>query len=283
MLTSKAFLYLATVLPPIILGILIWKSDKFPEPGKFLVTAFMLGVAIDLPLNFLIILSEDHLAPYLGLNVDAYYNWKAGDPNPVGESAFLNFFKASYLEESLKFAFLIFICVRLEALNEPIDAIVYGAAIGLGYAAMENLGYLSASSFQDAWSIEMVKMRYYPLIMHLGFGVVMGWLLSQSLFDEPSKFKRKFLLILSLSIPVIFHGVYNYYGTYDVFPILTIILIISIIYWLEGVIKKLLKPKINMSCNIRYYLYLQFIFIVGYSSGCFSNFYHKIMVLQQSP
>lgn len=231
MLTSKAFLYLATVLPPIILGILIWKSDKFPEPGKFLVTAFMLGVAIDLPLNFLIILSEDHLAPYLGLNVDAYYNWKAGDPNPVGESAFLNFFRAAYLEESLKFAFLIFICVRLEALNEPIDAIVYGAAIGLGYAAMENLGYLSASSFQDAWSIEMVKMRYYPLIMHLGFGVVMGWLLSQSLFDEPSKFKRKFLLILSLSIPVIFHGVYNYYGTYDVFPILTIILIISIIYW----------------------------------------------------
>ena len=231
MLTSKAFLYLATVLPPIILGILVWKSDKFPEPGKFLVTAFMLGVAIDLPLNFLIILSEDHLAPYLGLNVDAYYNWKAGDPNPVGESAFLNFFRAAYLEESLKFAFLIFICVRLEALNEPIDAIVYGAAIGLGYAAMENLGYLSASSFQDAWSIEMVKMRYYPLIMHLGFGVVMGWLLSQSLFDEPSKFKRTFLLILSLSIPVIFHGVYNYYGTYDVFPILTIILIISIIYW----------------------------------------------------
>ena len=231
MLTSKAFLYLATVLPPIILGILIWKSDKFPEPGKFLVTAFMLGVAIDLPLNFLIILSEDHLAPYLGLNVDAYYNWKAGDPNPVGESAFLNFFRAAYLEESLKFAFLIFICVRLEALNEPIDAIVYGAAIGLGYAAMENLGYLSASSLQDAWSIEMVKMRYYPLIMHLGFGVVMGWLLSQSLFDEPSKFKRTFLLILSLSIPVIFHGVYNYYGTYDVFPILTIILIISIIYW----------------------------------------------------
>ncbi len=231
MLTSKAFLYLATVLPPIILGILIWKSDKFPEPGKFLVTAFMLGVSIDLPLDFLIILSEKHLAPFLSLNVDAYYNWKEGDPNPVGESAFLNFFRAAYLEESLKFAFLIFICVRLEALNEPIDAIVYGAAIGLGYAAMENLGYLSASSLQDAWSIEMVKMRYYPLIMHLGFGVVMGWLLSQSLFDEPSKFKRKFLLILSLSIPVIFHGVYNYYGTYDVFPILTIILIISIIYW----------------------------------------------------
>ena len=91
MFTSKAFLYLATVLPPIILGILIWKSDKFPEPGKFLVTAFMLGVAIDLPLHFLIIFSEDHLAPLLGLDVDAYYNWKQGDAFPAGESAFLNF------------------------------------------------------------------------------------------------------------------------------------------------------------------------------------------------
>ena len=231
MFSSPLFIYLATIIPPILLGVIIWKSDKFPEPGKFLVTAFMLGVAIDLPLHFLIILSEDHLAPLLGLDVDAYYNWKQGDAFPAGESAFLNFFRAAYLEESLKYAFLIFICVRLEALNEPIDAIVYGAAIGLGYAAMENLGYLGSSSLEDAWSIEMVKMRYYPLIMHLGFGVVMGWLLSQSLFDEPSKFKRTFLLILSLSIPIIYHGVYNYYETYDVFPILTIILIISIIYW----------------------------------------------------
>ena len=118
--------------------------------------------------------------------------------------------------------------MRLDALNEPIDAIVYGAAIGLGYAAMENLFYLYAP---EAWSLETVKTRYYPLIMHLGFGVVMGWLLSLSLFDETSKFKRTFLIILSLLIPVLFHGTYNYYGTADIFPILTIILIISIIYW----------------------------------------------------
>ena len=59
----------------------------------------------------------------------------------------------------------------------------------------------------------------------------MGWLLSLSLFDEPSKFKRRFLIVLSLLIPVIYHGTYNYYGTADIFPILTLILISSIIYW----------------------------------------------------
>ena len=39
------------------------------------------------------------------------------------------------------------------------------------------------------------------------------------------------MLILALAIPVIFHGVYNYYGTVDTFPILTIFLIIGIIFW----------------------------------------------------
>ena len=233
MFNTPAFIYLATVLPPILIGIMIWKSDKFPEPGKFLVTAFLLGVSIDLPLYFLIILAEDHLAPFLSLNLEEIDLWREGKQEenaifPYGTFAFLHFFRAAFLEEGLKFALLIFICVKLDALDEPIDAIVYGAAIGLGYAAMENIGYLYAP---DAWSLETVKGRYYPLVMHLGFGVVMGWLLSQNLFDEPSKFKRRFMLILALAIPVIFHGVYNYYGTADTFPILTIFLVIGIIFW----------------------------------------------------
>ena len=66
-----------------------------------------------------------------------------------------------------------------------------------------------------------VKARYYPLMMHLGFGVIMGWLLSQNLFEERNNFKRKLMLILSLLIPVLFHGTYNYLGAYDVWPILT--------------------------------------------------------------
>ena len=178
------------------------------------------------------------MAPLIGLDYNSYLNAiKANEWKPewtsfyAGEAAFMSFFRAAFLEEGLKFALLIFVCVRLNALNEPLDAIVYGAAIGLGYAAMENIGYLNSSNFDDAWTLEMVRARYYPLIMHLGFGVVMGWLLSQNLFDEINRFKRKFMLIISLAIPVLFHGIYNFYGTADVFPILTLILIISIIYW----------------------------------------------------
>ena len=277
MFNSTAFIYLATVLPPILIGIGIWKSDKFPEPGKFLVTAFLLGVAIDLPLHFLIILAEDHLAPLIGLNLEElklFMEEKQEDNAifPYGTYAFQNFFRAAFLEEGLKFALLIFICVKLEALDEPIDAIVYGAAIGLGYAAMENLGYLYAP---DAWSLETVTMRYYPLVMHLGFGVVMGWLLSLNLFDEESKFKRKFMLILSLAIPVIFHGVYNMYLAVHTFPILTIFLVIGIIFWVRKDQEKKFtesedKYKIeNSDVAYTYLITLALVFIIFISANIY--------------
>ena len=237
MLKDPSFIYLATILPPILLGIGIWKSDKFPEPGKFLVASFLLGVSIILPLDLLIRITQDHIAPMLGLDLDALKAWnegawkEEGSVVPAAERTFMSFFRAAFLEEGLKFALLLFFCVRLSALNEPMDAIVYGAAIGLGYAAMENIPYLNTGDPETAWTMTAVKGRYYPLIMHLGFGVVMGWLLSLNLFEERSQFKRRLMLILALLVPVIFHGVYNFYGTYDVFTILTLIMVMTIIYF----------------------------------------------------
>ena len=237
MFTDPSFLYLVTILPPMILGITIWKSDKFPEPGKFLVASFLLGVSISFPLYLFVMIAEDHIAPLLGLDLDAITRWNEGawkEDNavyPAAERTFMSFFRAAFLEEGIKFALLIFFCVRLSELNEPMDAIVYGAAIGLGYAAMENLGYLNSGDLETAWTFAIVKVRYIPLIMHLGFGVLMGWLLSQNLFEESNLFKRRLMLILALAIPVIFHGSYNYLRAFEIFPILTLIMTTGIIYY----------------------------------------------------
>ena len=170
MFTDPSFLYLVTILPPMILGIIIWKSDKFLEPGKFLVASFLLGVSISFPLYLFVMIAEDHIAPLLGLDLDAITRWNEGawkEDNavyPAAERTFMSFFRAAFLEEGIKFALLIFFCVRLSDLNEPMDAIVYGAAIGLGYAAMENLGYLNSGDLETAWSFSIVKVRYVPLI-----------------------------------------------------------------------------------------------------------------------
>ena len=278
MFKDPSFIYLATILPPIILGLIIWKSDRFPEPGKFLVASFLLGVSIYLPLDFLIMITEDHIARLLNLDLEAINAYQDGgwkEENaiyPAGELAFMHFFRAAFLEEGIKFALLIFFCVRLSDLNEPMDAIVYGAAIGLGYAAMENIPYLNTGDPTTAWTMEIVKARYYPLIMHLGFGVIMGWLLSQNLFEERSKFKRKLMLILSLVIPVIFHGSYNYLRAFDVFPILTLIMVIGIVYYyrrdqLKKITESVEKSKINnLDVFYSYLVSLVFVSIVVLSA-----------------
>jgi len=276
MIRDPSFIYLATILPPILIGYMIWRSDRFPEPGKFLVASFLLGVSIYLPLDLLIMITEDHLAPFLSLDMNAYKNYEVGDPTPVGEHAFQMFFRAAFLEEGLKFALLIFFCVRLSDLNEPMDAIVYGAAIGLGYAAMENIPYLNTGDPETAWTMTVVKQRYYPLIMHLGFGVIMGWLLSLNLFGEQSTFKRRLMLILALAIPVIFHGSYNYLGAFDVFPILTLIMVIGIIYYyrreqLKKITESVDKAKIE-NIDIFYSYLITFTFVaVVVLSAIFAN------------
>ena len=281
MFTDPSFLYLATILPPILLGIIIWKSDKFQEPGKFLVASFLLGVSIIFPLDLFIRISEDHIAPLLNLDLEAITRWNEGawkDDNavyPAAERIFMSFFRAAFLEEGIKFALLIFFCVRLSDLNEPMDAIVYGAAIGLGYAAIENLGYLQSGNLENAWTFSMVKVRYIPLIMHLGFGVLMGWLLSQNLFEERNVFKRRLMLILALALPVVFHGSYNYLRAYEIFPILTLIMIIGIIYYyrqeqLKKVTEEIDKDRIeNIDVFYAYASTLLLVFLIVFSTILF--------------
>jgi len=278
MLTDPSFIYLATILPPILLGIIIWKSDKFPEPGKYLIASFLLGVSIILPLDLFIMITQDHIAPMLGLDLEALKAWNEGAWKeegvvvPAAERTFMSFFRAAFLEEGLKFALLLFFCVRLSALNEPMDAIVYGAAIGLGYAAIENVGYLNYADLGTAWSFTMVKIRYIPLIMHLGFGVIMGWLLSLNLFEERSLFKRRIMLILALALPVVLHGSYNYLGASDVFPVLILILIIGIIYFyrreqLKRITEDMDKAKIkNIDVFYSYLISVLLVILVIFQS-----------------
>ena len=219
--------YFATITPPIILGIIIWQSDRFKEPGHLLIASFLLGCAIDIPLGLFINIAEDIIGPLLGLEV-----WNKATYG-ISEDAFQNFFRAAFLEESIKFAILIFICTRLAALNEPMDAVIYASAIGLGYPTMENIGYLEAAPFLGVPEWTMVKGRLYPLVMHFGFAVIMGLFLSQNIFVERNVFKRRVMIILALLVPVMYHGIYNFKRGWDVFPILTLIFIIGIYYYLR--------------------------------------------------
>ena len=256
-------LYLSTILPPIILGVIIWKTDRFQEPAHLLLASFLIGFAIALPLDLLIAITHDVIAPALNLDLDA-------KEATVAEFAFMHFFRAAFLEEGIKFALLIFFCVRLADLNEPMDAIIYAAAIGLGYATMENIGYLynelNKCTDQNCWAWDTVKARFYPLIMHFGFAVVMGFFLSQSLFREREVFKKRVSIILALLVPVVFHGSYNYLQAFDVFPVLTLVFIMGIFYYYRSEQSQRITEPMDKSniegLNIFYSYIVSFLLVI---------------------
>ena len=214
-------IYLATALPVVLLLGMVYYVDRFREPPRFIIGTFFLGVGLVYPLHLFIIIVEDIIGPVVGI-----------DPGNWG--AYQNFFRAAYLEESLKFIFLIYFCARLSEMDEPIDPIIYGAALGLGYAGWENIGYVFNTNYvgelldlSKMWN--MVLVRVGPAFGHMSLGIIMGSFVSMNLFNQPDSFKRRLYIVLALMVPVILHGAHNHFVGVESFHMLTILIITSII------------------------------------------------------
>lgn len=213
--------YLSHAFPPLFLLLIFFYRDKFKEPIRYVFASFFLGVAIIYPLDYLIIIAD-----YFGDNY--FYN----------EILFLlynSFFRAAFLEEGLKFFIIFFFCSKLIDFNEKYDALLYSAAVGLGYAGIENIDYF------QIYGLEMSE-RLTPLFAHLGFALIMGLFLSKAIFNNLNK---KLSIFLSLFIPVFLHGLHNfvldlqyyYYGNFFYYfwiiyiAIIIVFILLVIIYY----------------------------------------------------
>ena len=115
--------------------------------------------------------------------------------------------------------------------NEPMDAIVYGTLISLGFATYENYTYVyewavaiaKEENFSaEAFSYLVALGRSYSAIPLHGFnGAVMGYYFGMYAFTG-----NKNYLVLSLALPYLFHGFYNYL----LFPNSMIIIVILVIF-----------------------------------------------------
>jgi len=119
-------------------------------------------------------------------------------------------------------------------MDEPIDPIIYGAAVGLGYAGWENIGYVFNTNYvgelldlSKMW--EMVLVRVGPAFGHMGLGIIMGSLVSMNLFNQWDPFKRRLYIVLALMVPVILHGTHNHFAAIESYHVLTVLIIASIL------------------------------------------------------
>ena len=174
-----------TVGVPLFIVFAIIYSDKFREPTDLVIKTFFAGVIICFPaaeLNHLLIPSYE-------------YSYRAG-----------------FTEETLKFLVLYFYIRPKSAFNEPIDAIVYGVIVSLGFATFENITYVYMGGFEaDSFSLSIMR-AVSAIPLHATCGIIMGYFFGLYAFTHSKQF-----LIKSIIFPIGIHATYNFLTMYDFF------------------------------------------------------------------
>ena len=106
--------------------------------------------------------------------------------------------------------------------NEPIDGIVYGVTVSLGFATLENIYYVYLlADYFDTSSMALAIARSFSAVpAHAVFGVFMGYF-----FMKYSFIKKGDNLLFAFLIPFVLHGCYNLFIASNFFISLLLILI----------------------------------------------------------
>ena len=201
---------LITIVPSILILLYFFLSDRFKEPKGSIALVFFLGILICLP---------------AGIINDFMYK-TFNDGSDFSERLSSSFLSAAWSEELLKFIILYFIVLRRNEFNEPMDGIVYGVAVSLGFATFENYDYVYRLA--EEWEInpyQMAVWRSYSAVpMHGLMGCIMGFYFGLYAFTANKKY-----LALCIFIPFIIHGFYNFLTYPYHFMVLGIVVIYSIV------------------------------------------------------
>ena len=231
------FLYLlAAILPAVVLVLYAYKQDQFPEPPRIVFKTFLFGCATVLAINLIIPILDNYNEEFFSGETYHFFD---------------SFIRAAFVEEFFKACVIIFYCTRKTAFDEPMDGVIYGIAASLGFAAYENISYVLY--FEKVPSFDIALVRAFTAIpMHALCGVVMGFLISQSIFENKHNYLN---LFLALFIPVGIHGLYNYSFSSSVISYQIayfLLLVFSIRAYL--IFKNLkLRQKQSIIFNKRYY------------------------------
>ena len=204
---------LSAVVPSIVILLLFYYQDKYPEPFPIIIRTFFLGVLICIPAYFI-------NTYFINLIYESYYDYEI----TINTTEFLNaLIPGALVEEILKFIVLYHVCFKYECLDEKIDALVYGTSIALGFAASENLVYvLNASDYDTTWSTIAWLRAFTAVPAHACWGIIMGYFLYTF---KNNKVKS---ISLGLSVPIFLHMLYNSnYISYSIVLIISIFMAVS--------------------------------------------------------
>jgi RsiW-degrading membrane proteinase PrsW (M82 family) len=157
---------------------------------------------------------RDRLEPEPRGLVIKVFLWGAFAGIPIALVEFLLFrlvsplYLAPVVEELGKFLVVYWWVYRCREFDEPMDGIVYGTAAALGFATLENIGYVvGAAAHGNALALAIVR-ALFSVPMHALCGALWGYALGRAKFLRPAP-GRAFILG-GLGLAMLLHGLFNF-------------------------------------------------------------------------
>ncbi|SHJ28231.1 Protease prsW family protein [Bradyrhizobium lablabi] len=147
----------AAVAPALLILWLVLAADERPGPPVKVWTAFLLGAAS-------ISLLGAVRAPFASILAAPETPWVA--------QALHSVFGAAIPEETVKILAIVLISQKRRHFADPMDTVVYGAAVGLGFAAYENLAYLV--QHKEMWQSLAALRSVLTVPFHGALGIIAG-------------------------------------------------------------------------------------------------------------
>lgn len=199
---------LASITPVIILLYLAYQKDHIKEPPILLAKCFFGGF----------------LAVALALFIDIPLVMTGGSiSSPLLQSLYDAFVVAAAPEELAKCTILYWIIWKNKAFDHHYDGILYAIFVSLGFALIENILYV----FDGGLGVALIR-GIFAVPGHAFFAVLMGYYFSLARFHEGRE--RRQILLKSLALPILFHGLYDaalfYSAAEGTHPLIIIVVLI---------------------------------------------------------
>ena len=179
---------LSGILPALLLVAFIYWKDKYQhEPISWILKSFWYGAMACVPAAL----------------IEAF--WPECYLGELGTSIYYSFVVIALTEEAMKFLFFWLLVRHNPHFDERMDGIVYAACIGMGFAGLENIGYLMT----DVSNLAMLGAARALISVpgHFFFAVFMGYYYSLSVYGP--RRHRRLMLLCSLLVPTLLHGLFD--------------------------------------------------------------------------
>jgi RsiW-degrading membrane proteinase PrsW (M82 family) len=178
------------IAPGIVICLFIYFKDKYNrEPLGLMLLSFLMGMLAIIP------------AVIIQLALTQPVNQLIGEG--IFYTAVFAFLIVALSEEGSKFLAFRLVPYRRKAFDDPFDGIIYAVMVGMGFATLENVGYV----LQHGFGTGVLRM-FLSVPAHGTFAVLMGYHAGLAKFYPEQRMKY---MLLAVFWPVLFHGTFDFF------------------------------------------------------------------------